>query len=104
LSDETSELSIDETDSGVAFWIHVTPGARRHRIGGTNGDALRIAVTSRPVGGRANAACVLAIAEALGVPAAAVQIAMSARGRRKRVGVIGSIVALQERLRALARV
>jgi uncharacterized protein YggU (UPF0235/DUF167 family) len=104
LSDETSELSIDETDSGVAFWIHVTPGARHHRIGGTHGDALRVAVTSRPVAGRANAACVLAIAEALGVPAPDVQIALSARGRRKRVAVVGRRVALRERLRALARV
>lgn len=102
MSEGATGLAIDETRAGVAFWIHVTPGARSPRIGGTHGDALRIAVTSPPVEGRANAACEHAIAEALSVSRAAVRVPQGSRGRRKRVEVEGAPGALRTRLDELA--
>jgi len=87
---------------GVSFWIHVTPRARRPAVGGLHGDALRVSVAAPPLEGRANAACRRALADALGLPVAAVELRPEARGRRKRVQVRGEAAALEARLRELA--
>jgi uncharacterized protein (TIGR00251 family) len=87
---------------GLGFWIFVTPRARRAAVGGRRGDALRVSVTAPPVEGKANAACVQALADAFGVRRRDVEIDPSARGRRKRVRVIGETRALEETLLRLA--
>jgi len=89
-------------DPGLVFWIHVTPRASRVRVSGRRGDALRVAVTAPPLEGRANAACVEALAEAFQVARSAVTLEAGARGRRKRVRVAGPRDALARRLEALA--
>ena len=89
-------------EDGLAFWIHVTPRARREAVGGRHGDALRVAVKAPPVGGKANAACVEALAEAFGVERRDVEIHTGARGRRKRVRVTGETRALEEKLQKMA--
>jgi hypothetical protein len=88
--------------AGLAFWIHVTPRARRPAVGGRHGDALRVAVAAAPADGRANAACLAALAEAFGVRARDVALCAGARGRRKRVQIAGDPAALASRLEALA--
>jgi uncharacterized protein len=95
-------LSFRRTGETVEFWIHVTPRARRTRVGGTHGEALRVAVTAPPVGGAANEACSQALAAALGVRRSAVELDPASRGRRKRVRVHGDPEALGGRLGALA--
>ncbi len=90
------------TAAGIAFWIHVAPGARREAVGGAHGDALRVAVQAPPVDGRANAGCVEALAAAFGVKRSAVALDPAARGRRKRVSITGEPVALGARLASLA--
>lgn len=95
-------ISIAASPEGVSFWIHVTPRARKERIGGTQGDALRVSVSAPPVGGAANAACLAALAKVLGVRRRAVDLDPGARGRRKRVRVAGDAQALARRLRELA--
>jgi len=90
------------TATGIRFWIHVSPRSKRAAVGGIHGDALRVAVREPPLEGEANAACVRALAEALGVATRAVILDPGARGRRKRVGVEGDPVRLEERIRALA--
>lgn len=87
---------------GLAFWIHVTPRARREAVGGSHGDALRVSVTTPPVAGKANAACVQVLAQAFGVERRDVEIRSGARGRRKRVRVCGETRALEEKLQELA--
>jgi uncharacterized protein (TIGR00251 family) len=86
---------------GVRFAVHVSPGARRARVGGEHGDALRVAVTAPPAEGRANRACVAALAEALGVSRSAVRLVAGERGRRKQVAVTGDPERLERRLREL---
>jgi uncharacterized protein (TIGR00251 family) len=86
----------------LGFWIFVTPRARREEVGGRRGDALRVSVKAPPVEGKANAACVQALAEAFGVRRRDVEIDPRARGRRKRVRVIGETRVLEEKLRRLA--
>jgi uncharacterized protein (TIGR00251 family) len=100
LSADALRLSRDA--DGVGFHIHVTPRARTRSVGPVHGDALRVSVSAPPVEGRANKACVEALAEALDVPKSAVEIDPGARNRRKRVRVAGDPDALASRLRALA--
>jgi uncharacterized protein (TIGR00251 family) len=85
----------------VSFFIHVSPRARKARVGGLHGDALRVAVTAPPVEGEANRACVEALARALGLPRDAVRIASGQRGRRKRVVAEGDPGRLARRLQEL---
>jgi uncharacterized protein YggU (UPF0235/DUF167 family) len=95
-------LSIDRLPGAVAFWVAVHPRARRPRVGGLQGDALRVAVSAAPTGGEANEACRRALAEALEVRRAAVVLEAGARSRRKRVRVEGEPDRLERSLRALA--
>jgi uncharacterized protein (TIGR00251 family) len=57
------------------------------------GDRLRVAVVAPPVDGKANEAVVRALAEALGVPRAAVEIIRGETGRRKTVRLRGVTLA-----------
>jgi uncharacterized protein len=90
------------TATGIAFWIHVSPRAKRTAVGGRYADALRVAVREPPLEGEANAACVRALAEALGVTKNAVILDLGAQGRRKRVHVEGDPMRLEAQIRALA--
>ena len=96
-------LNLRRTPDGVAFTVHATPRARRERVGGLHGDALRVAVSAPPVEGAANRAIAAALAEALEVPRRAVTLDPGARGRRKAVRIEGDPDALVRTLRRLAR-
>ena len=63
---------------------------------------MRVAVREAPQSGAATAACVCALAEALGVAKTAVILEQGARSRRKRVRVDGEPARLEERIRVLA--
>ena len=102
MSEGTGALRIDPSERSVSFWIHVTPRAKRARVGGLHGEALRVSVSAPPVEGKANAACVDALAHALGEKAARVHIDPTSKGRRKRVCVEGEPALVCARLRALA--
>lgn len=94
--------NVAASSEGVSFVIHVSPRARKARVGGMHGDALRVAVTATPVEGEANRACVEALARALGLRRDALRIASGQRGRRKRVLAQGDPEQLARRLRELA--
>lgn len=96
------ELDVSRTGTGVAFWIHVTPRARKSGVGGVHDAALRVAVHEAPVGGAANEGCVRALAGALGVARSAVDLDPASRGRRKRVRVAGDAEEITRRLLGLA--
>ena len=102
MSEPAAELLIDITPDGIGFFIHVTPRARRERIGGLHGDALRVAVRAPPVEGLANEACVRSVARALDVSRRSVTIKPGSKGRRKRVRVQGPARVLADRLRLVA--
>lgn len=95
-------FELARTESGVAFWIHVSPRSRRPQVGGVHGDALRVAVKEPPVDGAANEGCVKALAQALGVRRDAVVLDPASTGRRKRVRIDGDPDALAARLLGLA--
>lgn len=91
-------LPVRTTADGIAFDVLVSPRASRPRLGPVHGDRLKLAVTSPPVDGEANAAVVELVAKALGVARGAVTITAGLSSRRKTVTVRGVDAA------ALARV
>ena len=66
------------------------------------GDRLRVAVRAPPVDGKANAAVIEAVAQALGVPKGAVEIVRGESGRRKTLRITGATRAALERALAIA--
>jgi hypothetical protein len=61
-----------------------------------------VAVTSPPVEGKANAACIRALADALGVARSSIALDPASRSRRKRVEVAGDPESIVARLAELA--
>ena len=82
-------LPAREDADGIAIDVLVTPRASRPKLGPVHGDRIKLAVTSPPVEGEANAAVIELVAKALGVARAAVTIAAGAQSRRKTVRVKG---------------
>jgi uncharacterized protein (TIGR00251 family) len=69
--------------------VVVAPRSSRPSLGPVVGDRLRVAVTAPPVDGKANAAVVQVLAEALGVPRTAIDIVRGETGRRKTLRIRG---------------
>lgn len=93
-----TSFAIGEDAQGITFDVLVTPRASREKIGPVKGDRLKVAVTSPPVDGEANAAVVACLAKALGVPRARVAIVRGDSSRRKTVRVAGVARAALEAL------
>jgi len=68
----------------LVLMLHVQPGAARTQVVGAHGDALKIKLAAPPVDGKANAALLLFLAEAFGVPLRQVTLV---RGQTARVKV-----------------
>ena len=90
-------MAVRETGDGIAFDVLVTPRASRARLGPVHGDRVKVAVTSPPVDGEANAAVIELVAKALGVAKSAVSITAGQASRRKTVTVRGVAAAALER-------
>ncbi|MGG5820376.1 DUF167 domain-containing protein [Falsiroseomonas sp. HW251] len=87
---------------GIELRVKVQPRSRRPGIGGASPEgALRVAVTEAPEDGRANHAVCRAVADALGVPGSAVELAQGAASRLKLLRVAGDPARLSERIGTL---
>ena len=86
---EMHDLHVTERDDSITFEVRVVPRASRSQVAGVHDGALRIALTSPPVDGEANAALVAFLAKSLGVPKRAVSIVRGETGRQKLISVIG---------------
>jgi hypothetical protein len=82
-------VAIRETDQGVAFAVKVHPRAKRDAITGEIGDAIKLSLTTPPVEGRANEACIEFFARLLKVPRSSVSIASGLSSRNKVIRVTG---------------
>ena len=80
-------FAIHENESGVAFAVKVHPRAKKNAITGELGDALKVSLTTPPVEGRANSACVEFFAKLLKVPRSSVTIASGLSSRNKVIRV-----------------
>jgi len=80
---------ITEHAGTVTIDILVQPRASRARIGPVHDGRLKVAVTSPPVDGEANAAVVELLAKTLGIARGAVEVVAGASSRRKTVRITG---------------
>jgi uncharacterized protein (TIGR00251 family) len=82
-------IPFQESAGGVSFAVKVHPRARKNAITGEFGGALKLSLTSPPVDGRANQACIEFFAKLLMVPRSSVTIASGQTSRQKVVRVAG---------------
>ena len=82
-------LPIRETEDGATFAVKVHPRARKNAITGEIGNALKVSLTTPPVEGRANEACIEFFAKLLKVPRSSVTIASGQSSRNKVIRVAG---------------
>ena len=98
-----AEAPATATRDGVRLTVRVAPKAARSRVLGLADGALKVAVAAPPEDGKANAALIETLAEALGVPRRDVVLAAGAASRRKLVDVAGDPARLLARVEALCR-
>jgi uncharacterized protein (TIGR00251 family) len=77
------------TPDGCTLTVRVHPGARRNGVTGVHGDAVKIALTTPPVDGRANEALIAYLADALRLPKANVALVTGATSRSKLLRITG---------------
>ena len=91
---------------GLLVRVKVHPKSRRPGLDGlrpsADGPRLKVAVTEAPEDGRANRAVCAALAEALGLPASAVEVAQGSAAREKTLRIAGDPALLAPRIEALA--
>jgi uncharacterized protein YggU (UPF0235/DUF167 family) len=85
----------------IRFEVHVHPGSRVERVGGSYAGALVVRVRARAVDGAANDAVTTALAAAFNVPSASVSCLRGQRARRKFFHIDGETELLVAALSAL---
>jgi uncharacterized protein (TIGR00251 family) len=98
----TDIVEVIPLQDGARVRLRVKPGARRQRLVGPHGGALKLEVTAPPERGKANAAVIALLARELELTRAAVEITVGAASQDKSVKVAGVTAAeLARRLREL---
>jgi uncharacterized protein len=82
-------IPIRDTPQGATFAIKVHPRAKKDAITGEVGEALKVSLTSPPVDGRANDACIDFFAKLLKVSRSSVTIAAGESSRNKVIRISG---------------
>ncbi|HWR35817.1 MAG TPA: DUF167 domain-containing protein [Clostridia bacterium] len=82
-------IPVNDTPKGATFEIRVHPRARKNAVSGQLGDALKLSLTTPPVEGRANEACIEFLAKLLNVARSSVTIAAGESSRNKVIRVAG---------------
>lgn len=80
-------ITVRRHADSVTMRVRVHPKARRERISGVLGDALKLELTAPPIDGKANEACIRFLAEFLRVPRSSVTIAAGLTSRNKVVRI-----------------
>ena len=94
-------IILSETDGGVLLPVRAQPNARRAGVVGEQNGALKVAVTAPPEDGRANAALLEVLREALGLKRSQLGLASGQTSRDKRFLISG--VGREELAARLAR-
>jgi len=82
-------LKITQHKEGVPFSAAILPRASKNEISGVMNGALKIRLTSPPVEGAANKACIKFLAKRLGVSTARVDIVGGLTSKNKIIRVEG---------------
>ena len=78
-------IFLRESKKGLAFDIQVIPHASRSELVSVQDGVLKIKVTSPPVQGAANDACIKLLAKELGLKKNQMEISSGAKSRKKTV-------------------
>ncbi len=90
-------MNLREHDGAVTFDVLVQPRASRAKLGPVHDGRIKVAVTSPPVDGEANAAVIELLAKHLGVAKGAVEVVAGQTSRRKTIRIAGiTAAAIQE--------
>lgn len=90
-------IAITEHANGCILPVRAQPGARRNGVQGEQNGALKIAVTAPPEDGRANAALVEALREALQMKRSQIELLSGQTSREKKFLIRGVTKAELER-------
>jgi uncharacterized protein len=78
-----------KSSTRFTFTVKVHPRAKRNAVMGTVGGIVKLSLTTPPVEGRANQACVEFFATLFAVPRSSVTIAAGEKSRTKVIRVAG---------------
>ena len=81
----TNMIFLRESKKGLTFDIQVIPHASRSELVSVKDGVLKIKVTSPPVEGAANDACIKLLAKELGLKKSQMEISSGAKSRKKTV-------------------
>jgi len=95
------DAAITVGKGGIYLNVHAQPGARRPRLCGMHGDAVKIAVREAARDGRANAALARLVADMLDRPIRQVEVVSGHTSRRKRLFISGNAAEIVTRIREL---
>lgn len=96
-------IELTEHSQGTVLPVRARPGAKQNAILGEHAGALRVAVATKPEGGKANAAIQKYLAEALGLKTSQIDLLSGQTSREKRFLIVGTTPGeLRLRLDALA--
>ncbi len=82
----------------IRFAVHVHPGSRQRRVGGSYDGALSVHVTSRALEGAATRETLAVLADAFDVRPGVVHFVRGVRSRTKLITIEGDDGQLQRRL------
>ena len=80
-------IFLRESKKGLTFDIQVIPHASRSELVSVQAGVLKIKVTSPPVEGAANDACIKLLAKELGLKKSQMEISSGAKSRKKTVRI-----------------
>jgi len=95
------DTAITLAKNGLYVNVHAQPGARKPALRGMHGEALKIAVREAAQDGKANAAIINFMAQALGCAKRQVEVTSGHSSRRKRLFISGDAAVIANRLRDL---
>jgi uncharacterized protein len=96
-------IALEDHPDGVILPVKAQPGARRNGLAGVHAGALKVQVTQAPEKGKATAAVLETVADALNLKRSQVSLLAGTTSPHKRLLINGlSRAELQERLRMIA--
>lgn len=97
-----TQLQLKESPDGVTINVKLQPRASKNEIQGISENALRVRLTSPPVDGEANAACIAFLGQIFGIAKSKITIVSGQTSRNKVIKLAG--VSQQQVLDRLAQV
>jgi len=89
MMDRNNTFPISKIDNSIVFEVRIQPKSAKNEIKGLIGHALKVKVTSPPIEGRANKACIDLIAKEFSVRRSHVEIIRGHKSRTKTVRIVG---------------